>query len=167
MPGTSGIDAIAHIRRQHPEIKLVALTFHKEDRYIHSTLEAGANAYVLKDDSRTELFTALNSVLQGKSYLSPSICDRVVAGYLGGGDEARQEPRHQHQDRREAPDQPDAQARPAQRVGSDLIRYPERAGLAVGRRSTLAMSHESSCPDSCLSALKSGRRCTRRARAYW
>ena len=92
MPGTSGIDAIAHIKRQHPQIKLVALTFHKEDRYIHSTLEAGADAYVLKDDSRTELFTALRSILSGKSYLSPSICDRVVAGYLAGGDTARQEP---------------------------------------------------------------------------
>lgn len=92
MPGTSGIDAIAHIKRQHPNIRLVALTFHKEDRYIHATLEAGADAYVLKDDSRTELFTALRSVLKGKSYLSPSICDRVVAGYLAGGDSNSKEP---------------------------------------------------------------------------
>ena len=92
MPGTSGIDAIAHIKRQHPAIKLVALTFHKEDRYIHATLEAGADAYVLKDDSRTELLTALTSVLNGKQYLSPSICDRVVAGYLSGGDPDAKEP---------------------------------------------------------------------------
>ena len=92
MPGTSGIDAIAHIKRQHPQIKLVALTFHKEDQYIHATLEAGADAYVLKDDSRTELFTALRSVQNGKSYLSPSICDRVVAGYLSGGDPANKQP---------------------------------------------------------------------------
>ena len=92
MPGTSGIDAIAHIKRQHPNVRLVALTFHKEDRYIHATLEAGADAYVLKDDSRTELFTALRSVLSGKSYLSPTICDRVVAGYLAVGDNDSQEP---------------------------------------------------------------------------
>ena len=32
------------------------------------------------------MFTALRSILSGKSYLSPSICDRVVAGYLAGGD---------------------------------------------------------------------------------
>ena len=92
MPGTSGIDAIANIKRQYPDIRLVALTFHKEDRYIHATLEAGADAYVLKDDSRTELLTALNSVLSGKQYLSPSICDRVVAGYLAGGDPDAKEP---------------------------------------------------------------------------
>jgi len=92
MPRTSGIDAIAHIKRQHPAIKIIALTFHKEDKYIHATLDAGADAYVLKDDSRTELFTALNSVLQGKSYLSPAICDRVVAGYLAGTDSTTEKP---------------------------------------------------------------------------
>ena len=92
MPGTGGIEAIAHIKRQHPNVKIVALTFHKEDKYIHATLEAGADAYVLKDDSRTELFTALSSVLKGKSYLSPSICDRVVAGYLAGGDGNAEQP---------------------------------------------------------------------------
>lgn len=91
MPRTSGIDAIVQIKRQHPSIKIVALTFHKEDKYIHATLEAGADAYVLKDDSRTELFTALASVIGGKSYLSPSICGKVVAGYLAGGDNSEDE----------------------------------------------------------------------------
>jgi DNA-binding NarL/FixJ family response regulator len=88
MPQTSGIDAIAQIKRQNPAIKIVALTFHKEDKYIHATLDAGADAYVLKDDSRTELLSALSSVLRGKSYLSPSICDKVVAGYLSGGNQS-------------------------------------------------------------------------------
>ena len=91
MPGTSGIDAIKEIKRREPQIKVIALTFHKEDKYIHATLEAGADAYVLKDDSRTELFTALSSVVRGKSYLSPSICDRVVAGYLAGGSDGSAE----------------------------------------------------------------------------
>ena len=91
MPGTGGIEAIEHIKRRHPRVKIIALTFHKEDKYIHATLEAGADAYVLKDDSRTELFTALTSVQRGKSYLSPSICDRVVAGYLAGGSDGSSE----------------------------------------------------------------------------
>ena len=86
MPLTSGIDAIPHIKRQQPGVKIVALTFHKEDEYIHATLQAGADGYVLKDDSRTELLAALASVLKGKSYLSPSICDKVVAGYLSVGE---------------------------------------------------------------------------------
>ena len=92
MPKTSGIDAIAHIKRKHPRMKVVALTFHKEDRFIHATLEAGADGYVLKDDSRAELLAALRSVVNGKNYLSPSICNRVVVGYLAGTDKADQQP---------------------------------------------------------------------------
>ena len=92
MPRTGGIDAIVQIKRRYPSIKIIALTFHKEDQYIHATLEAGADAYVLKDDSRAELMNALASVIEGKSYLSPAICDKVVAGYLSGGDSAVREP---------------------------------------------------------------------------
>ena len=92
MPKTSGIDAIAHIKRKHPRMKVVALTFHKEDRFIHATLEAGADGYVLKDDSRAELLAALRSVVNGKNYLSPSICNRVVVGYLAGTDKADEQP---------------------------------------------------------------------------
>lgn len=92
MPRTGGVDAIARIKRRHPTIKIIALTFHKEDRYIHATLEAGADGYVLKDDSREELYTALSSVLTGKSYLSPSIAGRVVAGYLAGGEDVAAQP---------------------------------------------------------------------------
>lgn len=101
MPRTSGMDAIVQIKRQHPHIKIVALTFHKEDKYIHATLEAGADAYVLKDDSRTELFNALANVATGKNYLSPSIVDKVVAGYLSGGDAASARPSWEVLTRRE------------------------------------------------------------------
>jgi DNA-binding NarL/FixJ family response regulator len=92
MPRTIGIDAIAQIKREHSHIKIIALTFHREDEYIRATLEAGADAYILKDDSRTELFNALANVASGKHYLSPSIVDIVVAGYLSGGAVSASEP---------------------------------------------------------------------------
>jgi len=101
MPRTSGIDAIVQIKRQSPHIKIVALTFHKEDKYIHATLEAGADAYVLQDDSRTELFNALANVIQGKQYLSPSIVDKVVSGYLTGGAASTTDPSWEILTRRE------------------------------------------------------------------
>ena len=101
MPRTSGMDAIVQIKRQYPNVKIIALTFHKEDKYIHATLEAGADAYVLKDDSRTELFSALASVANGKSYLSPSIVDKVMAGYISGGDASTSQPSWEVLTRRE------------------------------------------------------------------
>jgi DNA-binding NarL/FixJ family response regulator len=82
MPHMSGTSIIARIKRKHPEIKIVVLTFHKEDKFIQAALQAGADAYVLKDDSREELFAALHTVVTGRRYLSPSILERVIKGYL-------------------------------------------------------------------------------------
>jgi DNA-binding NarL/FixJ family response regulator len=73
-------------------IRIVALTFHREDGYIHAALRAGADGYVLKDDSRDELVLAVRSVLAGKNYLSPAICGTVIEGYLSGVQKKRLEP---------------------------------------------------------------------------
>ncbi len=101
MPETGGVDAIRIIRNEHPEVKLIALTFHREDSYIHAALRAGVDGYVLKDDSRDELVIAIGSVLNGKNYLSPAICDRIIAGYLLAGEKKRLEPSWQVLTRRE------------------------------------------------------------------
>ena len=85
MPLTNGQEAVAHIKKRTPDVRVLILTFHSDDNNIYHALRSGADGYVLKDDSRTELLTAIRVVLTGKSYLSPAICDRVVSGYLGGG----------------------------------------------------------------------------------
>ena len=82
MPRTDGAKAIETIKRINPRTKAVVLTFHKEDAHISAALQAGADAYVLKDDGRSELLSAIRNVWQGRSYLSPSICDRVMSGYV-------------------------------------------------------------------------------------
>jgi DNA-binding NarL/FixJ family response regulator len=84
MPRTDGADAIRAIKQKHPNVRVVVLTFHKEDARIHSALEAGADAYVLKDDGREDLLAALRNVHAGRGYLSPAICDRVISGYVRG-----------------------------------------------------------------------------------
>ncbi len=84
MPETGSVDAIRQIRKAHPDLRIIALTFHREDGYIHAALQAGADGYVLKDDSRDELVLAIRSVLAGKNYLSPAICDTVIQVYLSG-----------------------------------------------------------------------------------
>ena len=101
MPETGGVDAIRQIREAHPDIRVIALTFHREDGYIHAALRAGADGYVLKDDSRDELVLAIRSVLAGKSYLSPAISDTVIEGYLSGVQKKQLEPSWQVLTRRE------------------------------------------------------------------
>jgi two-component system response regulator NreC len=85
MPGTNGIEAIAEIKRRNPETKILVLTLHRAEEYIHQSLKAGADGYILKDASHDELRVAIRSVLNGKTYLSPDISNKVISGYLGNG----------------------------------------------------------------------------------
>lgn len=82
MPKTNGTEAIERIKSRYPEIKILVLTVHKTEEYVHSALKAGASGYLLKDDTSDELFSAINNILADKIHLSPSICGNVVLGYL-------------------------------------------------------------------------------------
>ena len=82
MPKTNGTEAIQRIKSRYPDIKILVLTVHKTEEHVHAALKAGANGYVLKDDTSDELITAISNIMAGKTYLSPSICNEVVMGYL-------------------------------------------------------------------------------------
>ena len=82
MPKKNGTDTICEIKKRLPEIKCLVLTMHNTEEHIRMALNAGADGYVLKDDSHEDLLTAIKTVLSGKTYLSPSICGNVVSGYL-------------------------------------------------------------------------------------
>jgi DNA-binding NarL/FixJ family response regulator len=83
MPGMNGMEAIRDIKRRYPETSILVLTIHKADEYIHEALRAGTDGYILKDATHDELRVAVRSVLNGKTYLSPDISDKVVNVYLG------------------------------------------------------------------------------------
>jgi DNA-binding NarL/FixJ family response regulator len=83
MAGMNGIEAMTDIKRRNPETRVLVLTIHKTDEYIHESLRAGADGYILKDATYDELRIAIRSVLNGKTYLSPDISGKVINGYLG------------------------------------------------------------------------------------
>jgi DNA-binding NarL/FixJ family response regulator len=84
MPRMNGMDAIKEIKKRCPEIKVLVLTVHKTEEHILATLQAGADGYVLKDSTSSELLMAIKSVLSGKTFLSPGISGKVIQGYLEG-----------------------------------------------------------------------------------
>jgi DNA-binding NarL/FixJ family response regulator len=84
MPKMNGISVMREIKGQFPEIKILALTIHESDQYVLEAFEAGSDGYCLKDAGRNELMVAIDSVLLGKRYISPSISDNVLEGYLTG-----------------------------------------------------------------------------------
>jgi len=88
MPGMNGIEAVTEIKRRYPEVRILVMTLHKTEDFIHASLQAGADGYILKDATHDELRVAIRSVLLGKTYLSMDVSGKVVSGYLGGGKSA-------------------------------------------------------------------------------
>lgn len=84
MPRMNGMDAIREIKRRSRETKVLVLTVHKTEEYILAALQAGADGYLLKDSTHSELLAAVRHVLSGKHYISPGISDKVLDGYLEG-----------------------------------------------------------------------------------
>lgn len=82
MPDMNGIESIIEIKKRSPQIKIIVLTIHNAEEYVKQALKAGVEGYVLKHSSGSELLFAMNSVLNGNSYLSREISQHVVNGYL-------------------------------------------------------------------------------------
>ena len=89
MPRMSGMDAISEIKRRYSETKIIALTVHKTEEYLLTTLQAGVDGYVLKDATHDELVLAIHNVMAGKRYLSPGISGKVIEGYLEGKEDSQ------------------------------------------------------------------------------
>ena len=82
MPRMSGISVIKDIKSRFPETKILALTIHESEDYILESFHSGLDGYCLKDANYSELLGAINRVLEGKTYLSPGISDKVLVGFL-------------------------------------------------------------------------------------
>lgn len=68
MPGMDGISAIRMLRKKHPQLFIIALSSFDETRVVLDTLEAGANAYLLKNTSKEEMLQAIKAVSEGGAY---------------------------------------------------------------------------------------------------
>ena len=90
MPGMNGMDAIKEIKERMAEVRVLVLTVHSEEEYVMASLQAGANGYVLKDATQNELLIAAERVLDGKTYLSPDITEKVVNTYLNSNSEGKE-----------------------------------------------------------------------------
>jgi DNA-binding NarL/FixJ family response regulator len=84
MPGLSGIDAIALIRKVHPRIKIVMLTHHEGETFVEQAIKAGAEGYLSKDSDPSELMFALRAVTRGDPYISPKVARGIVSRARGG-----------------------------------------------------------------------------------
>jgi DNA-binding NarL/FixJ family response regulator len=78
MPGMGGVDAIAAIRNEFPAARIVVLTTYEGDEDIHRALEAGAQAYLVKDMARKELLQTIREVHAGHRHVPASVATRLA-----------------------------------------------------------------------------------------
>jgi len=78
MPVMDGASAMKQIRIQDKNVKFIVLTTYDTEEYVFQAIEAGAQAYLLKDALHDDLFRAIRDVFQGKSVIDPAIASRVL-----------------------------------------------------------------------------------------
>ena len=77
MPGLSCFDAASRILKHHPEIRLVFLSAHTNDRYIEEALRVGGLGYLTKSEPPEMVVHAIRIVASGKVYFSDEILSRL------------------------------------------------------------------------------------------
>ena len=84
MPEMNGMEATRQLKKKLPEIKIIAVSMHSDKQFVKGMLEAGTDAYLLKNCTHQQLLEAVHSVYNGKKYLSEDITELVISGYLDG-----------------------------------------------------------------------------------
>lgn len=78
MPGINGIEAVAMIKEEYPDMKILMETIFDDDEKIFNSICAGAEGYILKHTSPAEIMEAIKEIHEGGSPMTPSIANRVL-----------------------------------------------------------------------------------------
>jgi DNA-binding NarL/FixJ family response regulator len=87
MPGIGGLEATRRILQSHPGVKVIVISAITDDIYPHRMLKAGAAGYITKNADCEEISEAIECVLRGRIYVSPSIAQQMVVHGLSPGQE--------------------------------------------------------------------------------
>ena len=85
LPELNGLDATRHILKDAPETEVLVLTMHQSEELARDVLQAGARGYVLKSDADENLIAAVESLRQHKPFLTPTVTEFVLDGYIREG----------------------------------------------------------------------------------
>lgn len=82
MPTMDGARATEKLKELAPSIKVIALTRHVDQGYLHHAMRAGAKGYVVKKAAADELLTAIRTVAGGEPYIDPGLASKLVGSML-------------------------------------------------------------------------------------
>jgi len=84
MKELNGLEAAARLAKERPDTRVIILSMHADQAYVHQALQAGATGYLLKGSDLAELELALKAVARGDTYLSPAVSKHFVGDMLNG-----------------------------------------------------------------------------------
>jgi two-component system, NarL family, response regulator NreC len=82
IPRLHGLEVVRQVRREHPDTQVIILSMHADEPYVMEALRNGAAGYVLKDATGGDLVQAIKNVCVGRRYLSPTLAERALTGYV-------------------------------------------------------------------------------------
>jgi DNA-binding NarL/FixJ family response regulator len=83
LPDKGGLEVLRYLRQEHPDIRILVLSMHPEERFAVRVLRGGALGYVNKQSAARELIIAIERIMNGGRYLSPEMTDQLVSEYSG------------------------------------------------------------------------------------
>jgi len=87
MPIMTGIEATEILRKELPNIKVIAMSMHSEKHFIKDMLEAGVCGYLLKSCTYEQFIDAIIAVNSGKKYFGEEVTEIIINDYLGDEEE--------------------------------------------------------------------------------
>jgi DNA-binding NarL/FixJ family response regulator len=82
MPKLDGIKATEGLKRECPNVRVIALTAYDNNAYINRLFQAGASGFMLKLGAAEELIDAIHLVAAGDSYLDKTLTGKILEGYI-------------------------------------------------------------------------------------
>jgi len=79
MPGRSGLEILTELKKANSDLPVLILSAHPEEQYAVRVLKAGAAGYLTKVKAPNELVDAINKVLAGGKYITPSLAEKLAA----------------------------------------------------------------------------------------
>ena len=79
MPGRSGLDAVAQLKKIKPRLPVLIMSIHPEDHYAVRAIKSGAAGYLSKDLAPEELVNAVKTVLSGRKFITSVVAEKLAA----------------------------------------------------------------------------------------
>lgn len=79
MPNMNGLEVLKELKARKSKVKVLVLTVHNETEYLMKAVDIGINGYVLKDSESAELKKAIRAIMDGETYIQPSLIPALNA----------------------------------------------------------------------------------------